>query len=116
MPTLVLARVLELACNTTDPSIPTGIKSNKTIGGAFGEQAEATPIKKLHDNIQEPAQSVHIVPQVQHSLLSTGEMANADYIGVYNKQEVSFYNAQMTSIIITEKFVLKGWRCLRTGL
>ena len=31
-----------------DPSIPTGIKSNKTFGGAFGEKASATTINKLH--------------------------------------------------------------------
>ena len=54
-----------------DPSIPTGVKSTSTFGGAFGDQAKATTINKLHHKLREPARSVHIVPQVQTSLLST---------------------------------------------
>ena len=48
-----------------DPSILTGVKSKSTFGGAFGEQAKATTINKLHHKLREPARSVHIVPQVQ---------------------------------------------------
>ena len=73
-------------------------------------------INKLYHNIQEPAQSVHIVPYVQHSLLSTGKMADADYIGVYTKHEVNFYDAQTAIIIVTEESGLKGWQCASTGL
>ena len=104
------------AFTSLDPSIPAGIKSNKTFGRAFGEQAEATRINKLHHNIQELAQSVHIIPQVQHSLLSTGKMTDADYIRVYTKHEVNFYDAITARIIVTEESVLKGWRCPSTGL
>ena len=43
-------------------------------------------------------------------------LANADYIGVYDKGEVNFYSAQMTRIIVTEELVLKGWQCPSTGL
>ena len=91
------------AFKPSDPSIPTGIKSNKIFGGAFWEQAEATIINKLHHNIREPARSVHILPEVQHSLLSTDKLTNTDYIGVYTKDEVNFYNAQKTKIIVTEE-------------
>ena len=99
-----------------DPKIHTGIKLNKTFGRAFWEQAAATTVNKLHRNIQEPAQSVHIVPQVQHSLLSTSKLANADYIGIYDKHEINFYNAQMSRIIVLEESVLKGWQCPVTNL
>jgi len=53
-----------------DPTVHTGVLSNTTFGGAFGDHAAATTVNKFDQNIQEPAQSVHIVPQVQHSLLS----------------------------------------------
>ena len=100
----------------SDPSIPTGIKSKKTFGGAFGDQAEATMINKLHHNIQEPAKSVHIVPEVQHSLLSTGKLTNADHIRVYTKLKVNFYNPQTTRIKVSKASLLKGWQCPVTKL
>ena len=72
---------------------------------------ETTIINKLHHNIQEPAQSVHIIQQVQYPLLSTGVLSDAEYIGVYTKDEANFYNARTTKIIVTEEAVLKGWQC-----
>ena len=99
------------AFKPTDPTIPTGIPSNTSFGGAFGDIAKATTINKLHHKIREPARSVHIVPQVKDSLLSTSKMVNADYIAVYDKDEVNFYDAKTTKIIITEEAVLSGFRC-----
>ena len=49
-------------------------------------------------------------------LLSTCKMTNADYIGVYTKHEINFYNARTTRIIVMEELVLKGWQCPSTGL
>jgi hypothetical protein len=49
-----------------------GIWLTATFGRAFGKQATATTMNKLHHKLHEPAaQSVHIVPQVQNALLST---------------------------------------------
>jgi hypothetical protein len=45
-----------------DPRIATGIRSTATFGGAFGKQAIATTMNKLHHKLCKPAQSVHIVP------------------------------------------------------
>jgi hypothetical protein len=62
-----------------------GIWSTETFGGAFGNQAKATTVNKLHHKIRKPARSVHIVPKVQQSLLSTSKLVEADYVAIYNK-------------------------------
>ena len=106
----------ESAFKPSDPTVHTGVGSNKTFGGAYGDQAAATTMNKLHHNIQDPARSVHILPQVHHSLLSPDMLAGTDYIGIYDKHEVNFYNAQTTKIIVLEQAVFKGWRCPVTKL
>ena len=62
-----------------------------TFGGEFDKQAKVMTINKLHHRLCGPAPNVHIVPQVQALLLSTSKIVNADYIAVYDKQEVNFY-------------------------
>ena len=62
------------AFKPSDPTIATGIQSNTSFGGAFGDLAVATTVNKLHHNLREPARSVHIVPQLKDSLLSTAKM------------------------------------------
>jgi hypothetical protein len=59
---------------------------------------------------------VHIVPQVKDSLFSTGKCVDADYIAIYNKLEVNYYDAKTTKITVSNDAVLKGWRCLKTRL
>ena len=109
-------RATASAFTPDDPSIPTGVKSTSTFGGAFGNQAKATTINKLHHKLREPARSVHIVPQVQTSLLSTSKVVDADYIAVYDKHEVNFYDSKTTVITVSEEAVIKGWRCPNAGL
>ena len=98
----------ESAFKPSDPTIATGIASKKSFGGAFGDLAEATTINKLHHMLREPARSVHIAPQVQDSLLSTGKCANADYFAVYNKHKVNYYNAKTTKLTVSIEAVLTG--------
>jgi hypothetical protein len=73
-------------------------------------------MNKLHHKLREPARSVHIVPQVQYSLLITSKVIKADYIAIYDKEEVNFYDAKTTKITVLEEAVLKGWRCPEAGL
>ena len=72
-----------------DPAIATGIRSNPSIGRAIGNLAMATTVNKLHHTLQEPTHSVHIVPQVKDSLLSTSECVDANYITISDKLEVN---------------------------
>ena len=104
------------AFKPSDPTIPTGIQSNTSFGGAFGDIAKATTVNKLQHKLREPARSVHIVPDVKDSLLSTSKMVDADYIAVYDNKEVNFYDAKTTKIVITEEAVLTGYRCPTVGL
>jgi hypothetical protein len=73
-------------------------------------------MNKLHHKLCKPAWSVHIVPQVQNSLLSTSKVIDADYFAIYDKQEVNFYNMKTTKITILEEAVLKGRQCPVTRL
>jgi hypothetical protein len=71
---------------------------------------------KLHRKLCKPARDVHKVPQVQNSLLSTSKVLDADYIAIYDKENVNFYNAKTTKINVLEEAVLKGWQCPAAGL
>ncbi len=73
-------------------------------------------MNKLHHKLCKPAWSAHIIPQVQNSLLSTSKVVNADYIAIYDKEEVNFYDAKTTKITVLEESVLKGWLCPAAGL
>jgi hypothetical protein len=97
------------AFKPSDPSVPMGIRSTATFGRAFGKQVTATTMNKFHRKLSKPARSIHIVPQVQNSLLSTSMVVNTDYIAIYDKEEVNFYNAKITKITVSEEAVLKGW-------
>jgi hypothetical protein len=74
----------------------------------------ATKLAKLLHNVQAPANIVDIVPTLTQTLLSGSKFADAGYTAVYDKKEVNFYNAN--TIHITEKAVLTGYHCARTGL
>ncbi len=104
------------AFKPSDPTLTTGIRSTATFGGAFGNQATATTMNKLHHKLCKPAWSIHIVPQVQNSLLSTSKVVDADYVAIYDKQEVNFHNTKTTRLTVLEEAVLKGWRCPVTRL
>ncbi len=53
---------------------------------------------------------------MQNSLLSTSKLVEADYVAIYDKQEVNFYDATTTKIVVLEEEVLTGWRCPVTKL
>jgi hypothetical protein len=101
---------LASAIKPSDPTIATGIKSNTSFGGAFGELAVATTVNKLYHQLREPARSEHIMPQVKDSLFSTGKCVDADYIAIYDKLEVKYYDAKTTKITVSNEAVLTGWR------
>ena len=79
-----------------------------------GTKAQATEVKKLLLDVRAPAQEIHVVPELQQTLLSGSKFADAGYTAVYDEEEVNFYNAK--DIIITAEAVLRGYRCHRTGI
>jgi hypothetical protein len=48
--------------------------------------------------------------------LGTSKVVDADYIMIYDKEEVNLYDAKTMNISVLEEAVLKGWRCPAAGL
>ena len=83
----------------------------------MGGKSRASKVAKLEHPVREPARTVDIVPAlVEQSLLSGNKFAEADYISIYDKDEVNIYDALTTKITVSKKAVLKGWRCPITRL
>ena len=58
-----------------------------------------------------PANELHITPGVsQNSLLSTVKYADANYITVFDKDEVNIYDANDTVVTVSKGAILRGWR------
>ena len=94
-----------------DPSHRTGKPSDKRFVLPSGDVIQATEIAEYPFNIRAPANEIHITPGVsQHSLLSTGKYADANYITVFDKDTVNVYDANNTIITVTKDAILRGWR------
>ncbi len=94
-----------------DPSRATGELSTTVFHLPDGMIAPAMTMNKLLHNVRELARSVNIVPAlVEKSLLSTNKFAKAGYTVIYDKDEVNFYNARTTKIMVLEEAILTGWQ------
>jgi hypothetical protein len=95
-----------------DPSRATGKLSTTVFHLPDGTIAPATTRNKLLHNLREPARSINIVPAlVENSLLSTNKFAKEGYTIIYDKDEVNFYDARTTKIMVLEEAILTGWQC-----
>ncbi len=77
----------------------------------IGNVEEVSDIDKLHPGVRHPAKDVHIVPGIQRdSLLSIPKFADANYVANFDKDEVNIYNANKTTINVSQSAILRGWR------
>ncbi len=61
--------------------------------------------------LRAPAADVHITPGItSNSLLSTGKCADANYITVFDKEQVNVYDVNDVTISVTRGAILQGWR------
>ena len=97
-----------------DPFVATNEISTQVFGLPTGGMEPATTVAKLHLNIRAPANRVDIFPTLEINLLSGSKFADAGYIAVYNVNEVNFY--EKSYVTITEKAVLRGYRCRKENL
>eukprot|EP00804_Cyclotella_cryptica_P000162 CCRYP_017462-RA/>CCRYP_017462-RA protein AED:0.81 eAED:0.81 QI:0/0/0/0.5/1/1/2/0/589 len=97
-----------------DPFIHSKTRSTKIFMLPTGTTTAATIQAQLLLNVRPPANTVDIVPNLHQTLLSGSKFADANYTAVYDKHEVNFYDS--ATINITERAVLTGYRCPRTGL
>ncbi len=76
-----------------------------------GKIVPATELTKNPFNVRTLANKLHITPGVsQNSLLSTVKYADANYITVFDKDEVNIYDANDTVVTVSKGAILRGWR------
>ena len=82
-----------------------------------GNIEEASDMGKLHHNVRHPAKDMHIVPGIERdSLLNIPKFADANYVAIFDKDEVNIYNANKTTIVESRGTILQGWQCKNTNL
>ena len=102
---------------TQDPCQRTGKKSTKRFILPDGNIIPATECATYPFNVRPPANELHITPGVsQNSLLSTGKYANANYITVFDNDEVNIYDANDTLVTVSKGAILRGWRDKESNL
>ena len=58
-----------------------------------------------------------MVPELSdQSLRSGSKFADAGYISICDEKKVNIYDGRTARILVSEKVVLKGWKCPRTKL
>ena len=91
--------------------------SDKVFAVANGALEAATNIKKLKHKLRDEARRVHMVPGINTAtLLSTGELADANYISIFDEEEVNIYDANNTKITTTRGAVMRGYRDKNAGV
>ena len=70
----------------------------------------------MDHKLRDPATEMHLVKDLHTSLVSVPKLADADYITVLDKKGAKIYDGYTTTIKVSEKAVLEGYRCKRTGL
>jgi hypothetical protein len=102
---------------TDNPCWRTGRTSNKHFILLGGKIVKATKIAKYPFKVRSPAQDLHIMPGItENSLLSTSKFAVANYITIFDKEEVNIYDANTTIIAVTRGAILCGFKCPMTGM
>ncbi len=89
----------------------TGIAYNKVFILSGGQALASSEMATYPFNLRAPASDVYITPVItSNSLLSTGKCADADYITVFDKEQVNVCNVNNVTIIVTRGALLRGWR------
>ena len=101
-----------------DEYIPTDISSDKVFESPEGAHLFGSTKAFLHHPVREPAKPADVVPSlVRNSLLSASKFADAKYVTVLTPEEVLIYDdLGELQLTISQKAILKGWRCKTTGL
>jgi hypothetical protein len=84
-----------------------GRKLDKAFRMPNGQVEEANNMDKLQHNVRHLAKDVHIVPGIKHDyLLSIPNFVDANYIAIFDKDEVNIYSANKTSIVVSRGAIL----------
>ncbi len=90
--------------------ITIGRQSDKAFRMPNGEVEEASNMDKFQHDMHHPAKDVHIMPGIERdSLLSIPKFADANYVVIFDKDEVNIYDANKTKTIVSRSAILQGW-------
>ena len=102
---------------TRNAVVATERQSGKVSRMPNNNMEEASNMDELQHNVRHPAKDMHIMPGIERdSLLSIPKIADANYIAIFNKDQVNIYDANKTTIIVSWGAILRGWRCKKTNL
>ncbi len=61
----------------------------------------------LQHSLRAPARDVHIVPSIERdSMLSVSKFVDANYIAIFDKDEVKIFNANNTEVTVSRAAIL----------
>ena len=102
---------------TGDSLILTGRPSTKVVSMPTGATVTGSEQGLMHYNLRSPARAVDIIPALKHnSLISVPKLSQAQYITVFDGDEVNVYDGHTTKIHVTNEAVMAGWLCKKTNL
>ena len=85
----------------------TGLQSNKVFNLPSRQAVAASELSEYPFKVRNPAPQVHIIPGVtSNSLMSINQFSVADYITVFDKEEVNVYDANNVRITVTRGAIL----------
>jgi hypothetical protein len=97
--------------------VTTGCQLDKAFCMPNGEVEEASKMDEFQHEVRHPEKDVHIVPGIKRdSLLSIPKFVDANYVAIFNMDEVNIYDANKTKIIVSHSRILQGWRCKQMNL
>jgi hypothetical protein len=100
-----------------DPCQRTGKPSQKQFILPDGTVIPATEVAEYLFEVRKLAKILHITLGVsQNSLLSTVELADANYITIFDKDTVNIYDPNNTIVTVTKGTILRGWRDKNSNL
>ena len=70
----------------------------------------------LRHKLRKGAFGMNVTPGVHTSLIIVCQIADEGYVTVFDENECNIYDGKKVKIVISEKSVLKGYRCKNSGL
>ena len=91
-----------------NPFVATDKTLDKMSRYARGNVGVTSIIWELRLNIRQLAKESHMVPGIQHNLLSTAKFIDTDYAWLFDDNEVQVFDKSQTKITTTRAAVMKG--------
>ena len=86
-----------------------GNKSSKVFTVGTGEQTAAKETITTSLNLQKPANTYDIMPNiVLDPLTSTNKLTDTGYATIFGNNKIKVYNIEKTEIVVNRKAILKG--------